>query len=1231
MSAAIAARLRGRKGGSSKPKQPKETPDNLRSTATAKILIAVGEGEFDEIPTGQDIYLDNTPIANSNGGINFPGVTWEWRPGSVEQDYIPGIPAVENETTLNVELRNDVPWVRTLSNTQLSAVRIRFAWPALQKQESSGDVVGYRIEYRVEVSTDGGAFVEALREAVDGKTTTRYERSRRIDLPKASSGWTLRVVRITPNQNTNRIADNMVIAGFTEVVDAKLRYPNTALLYVEFSAEQLPNIPAVTVECRARRVSVPSNYDPASRFYSGIWDGTFKSAWTDNPVWHTFDVVTNDRFGVGRRIKPWMVDRWEMYRIAQYCDQLVPDGKGGQEPRFTCNLNLQSRAEAWKLLHDLSAIYRGMTYWAQGQLKVQADIPRATDFDFAFTRANVIDGRFTYSSSSERNRYSRALVSYDNPLNNYETDVAVATDKRLQLRYGDNPVEIGPVGCTRESQAQRHGKWAVLTNSQDRVVTFRVGLDGRIPLPGYVVPVADSLLAGREVGGRVSAVAGRTITLDRDTMAKAGDRLILNLPSGKCEGRTVVSVNARTIVVSTSYSEPPAPELVWALDADELAIPLYRVMKTTQPEPGIFEITALQYEPTKFAAVDTGAKLETRPISVIPTGAVEPPEHVGLSTFNSVDQGIAVSTMTIFWSAVSGAVAYEVEWKRNDGNWVRLPRTGAPSVDVRGIYAGQYLARVRSISAFEITSSWRTSLLTELQGKTTPPPAPAFLAASPLVFGIGLKWGFPAEGAADTAFTEIQYGPAQDEQAAMSLGLFAYPTTTHTMTGLAAGVRFFFRARLIDRTGNVGPWFGWIMGQSSDDADVILDYLVGKITESQLGQDLIDQIGQIDDLSEQVQVMEAQLAEVVGAVEWSATDTYLEGSIVKDGGALYRAVMDVPANTSTSNTTYWEKIGDYASLGEAVAALAARMSSAETMLDDVTGELVAQANELSALQTEIDGKASSSAVSSLTTRVTETENEVSALVTSTQKLSATVMPDGAGDTDWGAGDLVVHAGSITIQSISADSDLAQAKRSDLLEAQVGNNAAEIARVDLARAEGDAALASSVQTLTASVDSASASVQQVSQAQASLENGLSAMWSVKLQIGSGGQYEFAGIGLGIENVGGVLQSQFLVRANRFAILNDTGSGLVSPFVVQGGQTIISNAVIGDASINFAKISDTIQSTNYVAGVSGWRLQKNGNFEINGSVPGQGRILLNNNGLKVYDNAGTVRVKVGNLLA
>uniref|UniRef100_UPI0009EA6467 phage minor tail protein L n=1 Tax=Pseudomonas sp. NBRC 111131 TaxID=1661046 RepID=UPI0009EA6467 len=963
----------------------------------ARYLDAVNfpSGNPDADPTEEAIevwYIDQKVSENgttvawelASGDVNFPGVKWEWRPGSVEQEYIQGIPAIENETTVNVELRSDNPFTRALSNTQLSAVRVRMAWPRLAQQDSSGNTNGYRIEYAIDIATDGGACVEAHLGAVDGKTTNGYQRSVRVNLPKATSGWMLRVRRITPNANSGTIADTMTIAGYTEIIDQKLRYPNTALLYIEFDAQQFQNIPAVTLKCKAKRWPVPSNYDPVARTYSGVWDGTFKQAWTNNPAFVTYGVCVEDRFGLGKRIKPWMVDKWEMYRIAQYCDQRVPNGVGGQEPRFLCDMNLQGRAEAWTLLRDLSAIYRGMVYWAHGSLFMQADMPRAQDIDYVFTRANVIDGEFVYGGAERNTHYSRALVSYDNPANNYDTDVIPVTDNALQRRYRDRPIEISAIGCTRASEAQRRGKWALLSNSQDRTVTFKTGMEGRIPLPGYVIPVADELVAGRPNGGRISAAAGRVVTLDRDTPIKAGDRLILNLPNGTAQARTVQSVVGRAVTVTTAYGVQPEPELQWAIDYDDLAVQLFRVLKTTRTQEGEYEITALEFNPSKFAAIDTGAKLDEHPISVIPVTTVQPPASVTLSSAHMIDQGIAVSTMTIAWPAVEGAVAYDVEWRKDNGNWVRLQRTGATSVDVVGIYAGAYLARVRAVSSFDITSIWKSSTLTQLNGKEGLPPSVTFLDTESLLFGIGIKWGFPA-GAEDSQRTELWYSEGTDLGQATKLADLAYPQNEYVMQGLRAGQRFYFWARLVDRTGNLGPFFPIaptvVSGMASDDAGPILEQIKDRITESELGKELTSRIDLIDmngpgsvnerlgevrsELNEQIvevnnSVNQVQsdlqeqidnIADLVDSMPYKPDQAYTAGqSVLGENGKLYQAKVAVPTGNPPPNDTYWTDIGQAVQTANG---MAARVQTVETKVQTLEGTTSAQSQQITGLQSSL--------------------------------------------------------------------------------------------------------------------------------------------------------------------------------------------------------------------------------------------------------------------------------------
>jgi len=836
--------IKGRKGGGSSSRTPTEQPDDLQSVAKAKLLIALGEGEFAGGLTAKDIYLDGTALENTDGSSNFSGVAWEFRSGTQAQQYIQGIPGTENEVSLGTEISSATAWTRTFTNTLISAVRLRIKWPSIYKQQDNGDLVGYTINYAIDLQTDGGTWKTVLSTRVSGKTTTGYERSHRIDLPQAGSTWTLRLRKTTGDANSAKIGDTMTLQSYTEVIDAKLRYPNTALLYIEFDSSQFNgSIPQISCEPKMRVIRVPDNYDPETRSYLGTWTGAFKWAWTDNPAWVFYDLVLSDRFGLGNRLTAANIDKWSLYEVAQYCDQKVPDGKGGDgtEPRYTCNVYVQDRNDAYTVLRDFAAIFRGMTYWGGDQIVALADMPR--DIDFSYTRANVVDGLFTYASSTTKTRYTTALVSWSDPDNAYADAMEPVFEQKLVARYGFNQLEMTAIGCTRQSEANRKGRWGILTNNKDRVVTFSVGLDGNIPQPGYIIAVADELLSGKITGGRIRSVNGRVIELDRVANAAAGDRLILNLPSGAAQSRTIQAVNGNIITVTTAYGETPEAECVWVVESDELYAQQYRVVSVADNNDGTFTISGAAHDPDKYARIDTGAIIDQRPVSVIPPGNQSAPADIAIESYSTVQQGISVETLRATWSVVDNAIAYEAQWRRDDGNWVNVPRSSTTSFEVESIYAGRYLVRVRAINAAEISSGWGYSEEVTLTGKVGNPPQPVGFAATPINWGIRLNWGFPAN-TSDTLKTEIQYTPNWDQSDPLLLSDVPYPSSEYIQLGLKAGQEFWFRAQLVDKTGNESGWTDWVRGMSNDNADDYLGDIAGDFLTSKDGDALTSAIDQ---------------------------------------------------------------------------------------------------------------------------------------------------------------------------------------------------------------------------------------------------------------------------------------------------------------------------------------------------------------------------------------------------
>jgi predicted phage tail protein len=994
--------LQGAKDSGAPQTSPVESPDTLHNDATAKVLDLISEGELEGLSDGlRTVYYDGTPVQNEDGTFNFE-CTIDVRTGTQDQDYIAGFPSTENSTAIGVELRSDAPWTQAFENLQLSALRVTLSVDALeQTNQGTGDVTGYRVEYVVELSTDSGTFQPMVSTAFDGKTTSKYERTHRIDLPRAQFGWVIRVRRITGNSASSYIADKTYVESVTQVIDAKLRYPMRALLGHQFSAKQFSSIPTRSSKWKGRRIKVPTNYDPATRTYTGVWDGTFKVAWSDNPAWVLYDILLNDRYGLGDYIDASQVDRYQLYTIAQYSDELVDDGMGGREPRFTCNAYVTERVDAYKLLQDIASIFRGIIYWAGGNVAAVADMPR--DPAYIYSASNVIDGAFKYVGSPMSTRYTVALVSWNDPANQYKQAVEYVEDREGIERYGILQTEITAFGCTSQGQAQRAGRWALLTSRYEtETVTFQVGLDGVLAMPGQVIGVADPNRAGRRLAGRIRSASGNKVTFDRATTVAAGDTLSVVLPTGVVEQRVVRSVDGPTVTVQDAFSVVPESQSQWMVASADLQPQLFRVVSVAEQDGISMEISATQHEPQKFDAIDSGTRIDSRPITVIPPSVQPMPSNVRLSSYSVIDQGIARNVMTIAWDAAKNGVAYLPEWRKDGGEWVTVPRTGSLSVDVPSIYQGVYLARVRAVNGLDVTSTPAYSEETTLNGKTSPPPAVTSLLADSEIFGIHLKWGFPV-GAGDTQRTELWRSMSNDRTAATKLTDLAYPQSDYDLQGLAAGVSMYFWARLVDTSGNVGPWYPddpnhGVLGQSSQDATPILQYLSGQITLTQLAQSLIQQIN---------------------------------------------------------------------------------------------------------------------------------------------------------------------------------------------------------------SGGDAAVA----------------VEQLTTA-------LAAMYTIKTQLTANGHTVMAGIGVGVENDDGVLESQVLVMADRFAIINQAGSSIQSPFIIQNGQVFLNQAFIGQAYIGSAQIQQVLQSDNYVSQTQGWRIDKAGTWETNGNGGG-GRVVRGNEGDTMWDQNGVLRIQFGRL--
>jgi len=915
------ATITGAKGGSQKQHTPVEQPDSAQSMARCRMLLALGEGEFAGGLDATRIFLDGTPLGNADGSMNFENVSWDFRPGTQTQSPIPGFPAVENETSIGVSLTKVTPWTRAISNTQIDAVLVRIGITGLQQQENDGDIVGTSVTYHIDVAVDGGAYSTVLTKTVTEKLSSLYELTHRINLPKANTGWQIRVVRDTADSTSQMLQNKTQVQAITEVIDARLRYPHTALLYVSFNAKSFNNIPKISCKPKGRIIRIPQNYDPVSRVYNGTWDGTFKWGWSNNPAWIWFDVLTEPRFGLGRRVTAAMLDKWELYRIAQRCDQKVPDGKGGTgtEPRFLFDVYIQSQADAWQVIKDIAAGFNGMTFWGNNMFNVVSDMPADTTKLQILTRASVV-GKPNYSSGSEKNRYSSALINFSDPDNHYQDRTTAVMFPDLVKQFKFKQTQLTAIGCTRESEAQRRGGWAVYSNYLDRLITLQTGLDGFAYVPGTVFAFADERFSGRVYGGRVvSYNAGlKAVTTDRGTSAVPGDTLMIRTQGGIVENRVIQAVNGTQLIVATAFSSAPAPDAVFVIDAGQLRLQYFRVMNLTfNDEENTYTITGAEYNASKYDAVDNNARLDIPPVSLIPTGVVSQPGNVVVSSYDSVRQGQRIATLTASWDAPldkagkpqADVIAYQAQWRRGDSEWVNVPQTGLRNIEVPGIYEGDYLVRVRAINAGGASSLWATSVLTHLKGRAGDVPKPANFRTTPLLWGVQLDWDFPG-GTGDTLQTEIQYSTASTGTNPLLLAGVPYPQHVYQQLGLKAGVGFWYRARLVDRTGNKSAWTDFIQGSSSS---VAADYLVdidNQIKQTDAYKELTSDIA---DLSDDIQSARDDISKVT--TESAATKAGLAQEVTDRKKAI---TDEATARAQALLTEKNERVADISNVNQTI-------------------------------------------------------------------------------------------------------------------------------------------------------------------------------------------------------------------------------------------------------------------------------------------------------------------------
>ena len=742
--------IAGAGGGGKNQKSPTEADDSLQSKQFANALDLISEGEIEGLDDGnKSIFFDGTPLQAADGSYNFKDYTVVTRTGTQGQSYIPGVFSnVESETPVGVEVTKAAPVVRQITDDKVNRVRVTIQIPSLQRIEDDGDIVGTSVKIKIQVQYNGGGYNTVKTNTISGKSSGSYQRDYLISLSGAFP-VDIKVIRSTADNGTTKLANTTNWQSFTSIIDAKLAYPNSALVGLRLGSNQFQNIPQRKYLIRGIKVAIPSNatVDTTTHLgritYSGVWDGTFAAAtWTNDPAWCLWDLLTNDRYGAG--IPESSLDRYDFFAISQYCNTLVDDGKGGQEPRFSCNLLINQRKEVYNVIQEMSSIFRGISYYGAGSLVLLQDRP--SDAQYTLGPANVVDGVFSYSGSSARSRHTCATVAYQNYDDLGEVSFEYVEDADAVAKYGVNNKDIKAVGCYSQGQANRLGKWTLLSE-QDLYETcnFAIGIDsGIVVRPGMVVDIADPLRGGTRRNGRVSSATTTQVTLDSatdlsvDTSEKP--KLSVVLANGLVETRNIGSIDGAVVTVPVAFSQAPAANAPWLIQTDDIESQQFRVISVTENGDGVFGVSALKYNETIYNAVEQDLNLTQRDITNI-SAAPGSVSNLSLVEFLYEDGGTVRTGVDLDWtSSVSNpALEFVVRYRLDNNNYEKLIVDNT-SVQIKGLKAGNLEVQVTPRTNIGRIGPVTTQVF-ELAGKTAIPGDVQNLTLEPLNYNSArLRW-----------------------------------------------------------------------------------------------------------------------------------------------------------------------------------------------------------------------------------------------------------------------------------------------------------------------------------------------------------------------------------------------------------------------------------------------------------------------------------------------------------